>query len=717
MRMRLLRRLPRIPGGVLVLAALFLAAYLVFVWAYLPEDESGLLPNDCRTVHVAMMVAGISTARSAVITVKSILALRTTALHFHFLVDDAASDTLKTLFNTWRLENVQCSYYNIAEHILDVAWVKTAHSSGAFGLAKLTYDVVLPHVSTVIAVDADVLFTCDVARLALYTDYFDVQQMIGAVAQQSDWYINGSVGDLRPDVVWPAAGRGINTGVLLLDLDRMRQERWRDLWSRLAREELRVRTQTGLADQDIFNLVALHHPDLVYELPCSWNVQAHAHVTQHCYREEKICAIHWNSPEKLLSEHALAREFRDRHELVKRVDGRLLRSAPSFCGAESRSAQANDLDDHVIDCAAIIRAGAHVYRTHVNYAVLAEQQGLYNCTAARMPWLPARVVQPVRTHVQARSVIAAQARFATHLATLHKRLRVDAADAARLDSVGILCEKAANPQPHARAAPAVDITAVLHLSADRISSLQGILRAWQGPISVAIYASDDYLDKLDWFLDNIDDRTSPVAVHLVFVEGPFYPVNFMRNVALRAVHTSHAIMLDIDLVPSLGSYKALLQLLRVPRYAASAIIVPAFETDAYSTIKLDEKEDAVHAWRAEQIRPFRVREWPQGHAATNYSRWAVADEPFPAALGPGAEPYFVLPAPVPLYDQRFVGFGWNKVSYVATLARERSFFVAPDAFVVHRGHAPSPDLAAFRSRPEYRACMQELLGDVLERGA
>ena len=37
-----------------------------------------------------------------------------------------------------------------------------------------------------------------------------------------------------------------------------------------------------------------------------------------------------------------------------------------------------------------------------------------------------------------------------------------------------------------------------------------------------------------------------------------------------------------------------------------------------------------------------------------------------------------------LYDERFVGFGWNKVSYVMELAaRETEFVVLPNVFIIH----------------------------------
>jgi glycosyltransferase-like protein LARGE len=54
-------------------------------------------------------------------------------------------------------------------------------------------------------------------------------------------------------------------------------------------------------------------------------------------------------------------------------------------------------------------------------------------------------------------------------------------------------------------------------------------------------------------------------------------------------------------------------------------------------------------------------------------------------------------------DNRFVGFGWNKVSHVMELeATGFEFLVLPNVFVVHMPHAPSLDIAKFRTSKQYR---------------
>ena len=54
---------------------------------------------------------------------------------------------------------------------------------------------------------------------------------------------------------WPALGRGFNTGVILLDLERLRRLNWWRTWRGVAENNLLTLLSTSLADQDIINAV------------------------------------------------------------------------------------------------------------------------------------------------------------------------------------------------------------------------------------------------------------------------------------------------------------------------------------------------------------------------------------------------------------------------------------------------------------------------------
>ncbi|XP_009576157.1 PREDICTED: glycosyltransferase-like protein LARGE1, partial [Fulmarus glacialis] len=109
------------------------------------------------------------------------------------------------------------------------------------------------------------------------------QQVLGLVENQSDWYLGNLWKNHRP---WPALGRGYNTGVILLLLDKLRKMKWEQMWRLTAERELMSMLSTSLADQDIFNAVIKQNPFLVYQLPCFWNVQLSDHTrSEQCYRD------------------------------------------------------------------------------------------------------------------------------------------------------------------------------------------------------------------------------------------------------------------------------------------------------------------------------------------------------------------------------------------------------------------------------------------------
>ena len=79
------------------------------------------------------------------------------------------------------------------------------------------------------------------------------------------------------------------------------------------------------------------------------------------------------------------------------------------------------------------------------------------------------------------------------------------------------------------------------------------------------------------------------------------------------------------------------------------------------------------------------------------------------------EPYIVVRSNVTKFDQRFLGFGWNKVSHSMELAAQGyDFIVLPEAFTIHMPHAPSLDIARYRTNKRYRQCVQLLKNQFIQ---
>uniref|UniRef100_A0A8C6KLA9 LARGE xylosyl- and glucuronyltransferase 1 n=1 Tax=Nothobranchius furzeri TaxID=105023 RepID=A0A8C6KLA9_NOTFU len=291
--------------------------------------------DKCETIHVAIVCAGYNASRDVVTLVKSVLFHRRNPLHFHVITDSIAQHILSSLFHTWMVPAVKVNFYDADELKSEVSWIPNKHYSGIYGLMKLVLTKTLPSdLQRVIVLDTDITFATDIAELWAVFHKFKGQQVLGLVENQSDWYLGNLWKNHRP---WPALGRGFNTGVILLLLDRLRKLRWEQMWRLTAERELMGMLSTSLADQDIFNAVIKQNPFLVHQLPCFWNVQLSDHTrSEKCYRDvSDLKVIHWNSPKKLRVKNKHVEFFRNLYLTFLEYDGNLLRRELFGCPSEA----------------------------------------------------------------------------------------------------------------------------------------------------------------------------------------------------------------------------------------------------------------------------------------------------------------------------------------------------------------------------------------------
>uniref|UniRef100_A0AAY4D4I4 LARGE-2 n=1 Tax=Denticeps clupeoides TaxID=299321 RepID=A0AAY4D4I4_9TELE len=596
----------------------------------------------CELIHVACVCAGHNASRDVVTLVKSILFHRRNPLHFHFITDTVANQILSNLFQSWMVPSVQVSFYDADELKSEVSWIPNKHYSGIYGLMKLTLTKALPSdLSKVIVLDTDITFATDIAELWAIFKKFTEKQVIGLVENQSDWYLGNLWKNHKP---WPALGRGFNTGVILLYLERLRRIGWEQMWRLTAERELMNMLSTSLADQDIFNAFIKQNPVLVHQLPCFWNVQLSDHTrSEQCYTEvSDLKVIHWNSPKKLRVKNKHVEFFRNLYLTFLEYDGNLLRrelfGCPSQASSESTRLQValEELDEDD-QCYEFRRERITVHRVHLYFL-----QYEYTPTDDD-----------------------------------------------------------------------TDVTLVAQLSMDRLQMLEAICKHWEGPISLALYMSDAEAQQFLRYAQasEVLKNRKNVGYHIVYKEGQFYPVNLVRNVALRNVNTPYVFLTDVDFLPMYGLYeylrKSIVQLDMAN--TKKALVVPAFETLRYRLSFPKSKAELLSMLDMGTLYTFRYHVWTKGHAPTDYAKWRTATTPYKVEWEADFEPYVVVRRDCPEYDQRFVGFGWNKVSHIMELdAQEYDLVVLPNAFMIHMPHAPSFDISKFRSSPSYRYCLTTL---------
>ena len=298
--------------------------------------------------------------------------------------------------------------------------------------------------------------------------------------------------------------------------------------------------------------------------------------------------------------------------------------------------------------------------------------------------------------------------------------------------------------------PVFNLTLVTQTDASRLEYLSECSSRWQAPISAAVLLPPGAT--LASALDGREFEPHVTLLPLASTDAnASYPINRLRNLAIRSVRTTHFIVLDVDLWPSHDLHAAAMgapaHLLR-SKYAA--LVVPAFELalapppagDAAAAASFFEAAfDRVPSTLAElrdcldlgECQHFYRHQSPETHATTPYKEWWQASErsarptpqleplPIPCFKNARYEPYVVLPnlPSTPIYSEAFTGYGKNKIELVTHLRFAGfRFYALPHAFVTHMPHVKSLQKAQWEAgahRKEMDRLYQKLVAQLISR--
>jgi hypothetical protein len=283
------------------------------------------------------------------------------------------------------------------------------------------------------------------------------------------------------------------------------------------------------------------------------------------------------------------------------------------------------------------------------------------------------------------------------------------------------------------------VSLVSQLTVDRLGALERMARVWQGPITAALYilrATDvDHARQIIAESPLLRRYATFVLVHAssgawAFDNLGLYPINTLRNVALNATQSEFGLFLDVDFVTS-GTAAEAYALLASRGYDAMmrerkrVVVLPAFELvgDAYkhggTVVNIDamprSKSALKQAVRDGLMQQVHQSKYAPAHHATNYTRWYETAEPYAVVYEHEFEPYFIgRIADMPPWDERFIGYGYDKVVHVMTLAVQRfEIVVQPELFVTHLDHGIAKwrkvgFLLRLRVYQNYYATLEEL---------
>ncbi|KAK4531726.1 hypothetical protein CCYA_CCYA09G2583 [Cyanidiococcus yangmingshanensis] len=255
------------------------------------------------------------------------------------------------------------------------------------------------------------------------------------------------------------------------------------------------------------------------------------------------------------------------------------------------------------------------------------------------------------------------------------------------------------------------ITLVTHISLSKLPELHRLAQVWKGPISCSLFVRN--LSQVPFVLDRFPSgRSDRIDIHLLVADQyermTHYPFNAARNLALDNARTDWVFLVDVDFLPNPELADNVVHTLeRYPKLRddmerrRAVLVVPAFEklqTPSSATDPLPASRAALlEEARAGRIVPFHVSWYWPGHGPTDFMRWLGVsgedatekwDEPYWVRYSEGYEPYMVAYRHgLPRYEDIFVGYGWNKQSFVKELHYAGyEMYVLRDCFIVHINH-------------------------------
>ncbi|EDV19312.1 uncharacterized protein TRIADDRAFT_62267 [Trichoplax adhaerens] len=253
------------------------------------------------------------------------------------------------------------------------------------------------------------------------------------------------------------------------------------------------------------------------------------------------------------------------------------------------------------------------------------------------------------------------------------------------------------------------ITIATQMTIDRLPTLERLVQRWQGPISVVLFVLNDisgvtvqdHLQQVLGKYHQVDDFRKFIDLHIVFEDAlngkdsALYPVNFLRNLAIKFSKTSHVYLLDIDIIPSVSHEQAVAAIMKASHDINNrehnikvcqkcAFITPLFKlkTDAVDNDIPREKNVLLEQIRKDNppIEPFHA----VSHAMTQFGIWFSSSSAFKSNYIENNEPYFIINRKLsPNINNIFSGYGRDKCAYAHEVhATGFEFVVLPHVFAV-----------------------------------
>ncbi|XP_002136434.3 glucoside xylosyltransferase 2 isoform X1 [Drosophila pseudoobscura] len=221
-----------------------------------------------RTPLYIVVVCCGQRVQETLVMIKSAIVFNYEKEYLKFLIftEKEKDDELREKLTDWK--NIVASFFDFEILPLNfpsqnkIEWMNLFKPCAA---QRLFLPSLLTNVDSLLYVDTDTLFLSPISEIWAFFKKFNDSQMAALTPEHE----NENIGWYNRFARHPFYGRlGVNSGVMLMNLTRMREFHWEKHILSI-HEEYKLRIIWG--DQDIINIFFYYYPDKLFVMPCEYN--------------------------------------------------------------------------------------------------------------------------------------------------------------------------------------------------------------------------------------------------------------------------------------------------------------------------------------------------------------------------------------------------------------------------------------------------------------
>ncbi|XP_048729454.2 glucoside xylosyltransferase 2-like [Ostrea edulis] len=229
-----------------------------------------------ESIHLAVVVCG-DRGNESIILIKSAILFTKSFIIIHIFSEQELHSSLQQQIASWpRVISEKFEY-----HLYDISYPDSNNEWKMLfkpcASQRLFIPSLLTNVDSVLYVDTDILFLSPLEEIWFHFTRFNNTQLIALAPESEDrqtgWYNRFARHPYYGEL-------GVNSGVMLMNLTRLRNSTWLPSVMKYYRE---YKLKITWGDQDLINIYFHFHPDELYIYPCEWNYRPdHCMYTSVC---------------------------------------------------------------------------------------------------------------------------------------------------------------------------------------------------------------------------------------------------------------------------------------------------------------------------------------------------------------------------------------------------------------------------------------------------